>query len=85
MTHITVTPTDIRKGVQNNPHSCAVARAIARTTKARVSVTASAIRLGEAGTLYAIENSTDGELEDWIEAFDNGEPVEPFQFDLVPA
>lgn len=82
MTRITVTNLDIRKGVKDNTKSCAVARAVKRTTKGDVMVTgAGDIYVDE--TRYAVANTTDGDIAEWISRFDQGMFVEPFQFDLV--
>lgn len=74
---IIVNKTDIRKGVRNCNDSCPIALALMRTlgTK-KVQVNQADVRFGK--TLIYLSD----EVIDFINAFDEGEKVKPFEFEL---
>lgn len=84
MTHvIEVTEEDIANGQPRIAFSCPVALAISRVTGRRATVSYSHIYLG----LLAASGQPDWRLTPpalarWLHAYDNGEEVGPFSFDL---
>jgi len=79
---VTVTEQDIEKAHRNDSYKCVVAQAIARTVKDahRIEVDTQAIRFSRKGerlvymTPYAVQG--------YVVAFDAGDPIEPFSFQL---
>jgi hypothetical protein len=82
-TRIEVTAEDIANGVRNDAERCAVARACERAGFRGVEVDLGKLSFYDDGDEDLVASAT---LPDdvWarIEAFDKGEPVEPFAFDL---
>lgn len=79
---ISVTEKDIRKGVRTSCRFCPIARAAKRAFKA-VSVAVVSGKLfvesKEEVGMYLLPKSAD----DFIDAFDNGSKVEPFEFEVT--
>lgn len=74
---IEVTARDIEKGLPEDKCGCPVALAIRRATGLEVSVWCSmSVKVGRE---YI---DLPDEAEDFINRFDQGEPVQPFTFDL---
>lgn len=73
---------DIAKGDQDDCHACALARAIKRRVapyfRADVSVGSLSFSIG-----IAASQNLPPECVEWIRAFDNGEKVEPFRFEIT--
>jgi hypothetical protein len=80
--NVTVTEKDIENAHRNNSYACVVAQAVARTVKdaTRIEVDTQSIRFTRNGrrliylTPYAVQG--------YIIAFDAGDPLEPFSFQL---
>lgn len=74
---ISVTQSDINKGDKRNAHSCAVARAVRRATKAKeVSITYGVISVGRK------EFAMSSQVSNFISDFDAYLSVRPFSFAL---
>lgn len=74
---ISVTQSDINKGDKRNAHSCAVARAVRRATKAKeVSITYGVISVGRK------EFAMSSQVSNFISDFDAYLNVKPFSFTL---
>ncbi len=78
---IRVTRDDIRKGKRKNTCECAVARALRRQTPFKHIRVQSGFHLG-IGDDRHIVISIPTEVRDFIDAFDAGDRVKPFTFDL---
>jgi hypothetical protein len=83
--HVVVTKEHIKKGLAGEPQSCAIALALGAKLDGLISVN------GEAVTFYEIADDQAGSQTFWlpmeakifVAQFDEGEEVEPFEFDLV--
>lgn len=74
---INVTQSDINKGDKRNAHSCAVARAVRRATKAKeISITYGVISVGRK------EFAMSSQVSNFISDFDAYLSVRPFSFAL---
>lgn len=74
---IQVTQADIANGMRGNRKACPIARAVIRASSlSTASVTQSYIRRGRR------KDFTPAEARIFIRAFDAGQPVEPFEFEL---
>ncbi len=82
---ISVTAEDIARGKRGSCGECpialAVARALGKATDVKVTCVFAYIRhnLRDATTVYALP----GKATRFIDAFDDGEPVEPFTFTMT--
>lgn len=79
---VTVTAEDIKNGRRRNIHLCANALALQRATgcsDAWIGPFVACVTGGHAGT-----HQTPPAVEAFITRFDNGEPVEPYTFVLIP-
>lgn len=75
---IQVTKLDIERGIQRDHRRCAVTRAVRRASGYQKVVSSGLgwITIGQSA--YA----TPSDAHRFIDAYDDGEPVEPFEFDL---
>lgn len=79
--HITVTELAIRKGVKGDPCNCPVAKALRRASKERI------VSAGMGVMFIGPKNRritwvTPYDVRNFIEIFDAGKPVVPFNFDM---
>lgn len=80
--NVAVSAADIESGIPENSSVCAVAQAVARTIPeaTRVKVDAQAIRFTHDETRYVY--LTPDPVYQYIVAFDAGDPIEPFRFQI---
>ena len=81
---IEVTPKDIARAHQNDSYKCVVAQAIARTIPDahRIEVDTQAIRFTRATTGSRYVYLTPYAVQGYVIAFDAGDKIEPFRFNL---
>ena len=79
---IPVSAEDIEKAIPENSSHCAIARAVARAIPeaTRIKADAQAVRLTLDGTRYVYLSPQ--KVYEYIVAFDAGDPLEPFKFQL---
>src|SRR2546423_13684013 len=78
---ITVTAEDIDGGIRRDPHNCPVARALRRAGVAHSGVGGIAVMLGNQDQRMMV--FLPGPAQEWIMQFDWGQPVQPFEFEIV--
>lgn len=74
---------DIDQGTRCSSDNCPIARAIERETGKQVSVTKDTIVIWDARGFDTIETPPKS-VTRFVEAFDAGDPVEPFSFRATP-
>lgn len=81
---VSVTESDIRGGVRDDDCLCPVALALRRVTGEEVCVCSEQIGLGSLGRGYVFQRvlDTPRAVRDFVDAFDGGRSVEPFEFEL---
>ena len=83
LVHVSVTAEDIAQGQPQSYCRCPVALALTRAADSRwVEVIADEARFARRGRYMAETASLPSVVQRFIDAFDRGQPVEPFEFDL---
>jgi hypothetical protein len=82
---ISVTQEHIRRGVPRRPWCCPIALALGDVlddSHQKISVKENEIEIGQIPYVVLITRKTPEICQDFIEAFDNGDVVQPFEFEV---
>ena len=80
--HVVVTAEDIAAGVPRAACACPIARALVRMGHSGPDVECQAISFRDAANGYRVHYTAPPVAIEFMERFDEGEPVDPIEFDM---